>query len=86
MRPSENRVFVIPDSPAVANDGIAGAVRALRISGYRRSGPNSVVIIGGRAYRMGEVVDARAGVRFARIDSDAIVFTGPLGAEYRYQL
>jgi hypothetical protein len=78
--------FVVPSGATGGDAALAGVVRGLAINGYRRAGANSIVIVSGRPYRPGEVVVSGRGLRFARIDSDAIVFTGPTGAEYRFQL
>lgn len=88
-RPStEVRASVEPpaSSEPGQDDRVAGAVRNLAINGYRRAGNDSVVIISGRPYRLGAIVDARLGLRFTRLEGDAIVFTGPAGAEYRFRL
>jgi hypothetical protein len=78
-------VYVTPSGATGGDPNLASAVRSLPVNGYRR-GPNTVVIVNGRPFKPGEVVDAVRGLRFTRIDSDAIVFTGPSGAEYRFQL
>ena len=59
-------------SPVAASAGgnderVAQSVRGLAVNGYRRAGVNSIVIVGGRAYHVGEMVDVRRSLRFARL-------------------
>jgi hypothetical protein len=90
-RPDESQAasFSAPAAPA-GNAGqnafLVQVVRGLPLNGFRRAGADSLVVINGRTYRMGQVVDTQHGLRFTRIDSDSIVFSGPDDGEYRYTL
>ncbi len=75
-----------PDLRAGSDFLVAQAVRTFVVNGFRRAGSNSMVVIGGTPFRAGDVVDPTRGVRFVRIDPNALVFADPDGGEYRRPL
>lgn len=90
-RPDESQATsvgapVAPTGNAGQNAFLVQIVRGLPLNGFRRAGADSLVVINGRTYRIGQVVDTQHGLRFTRIDSDSIVFSGPDDGEYRYTL
>lgn len=90
-RPDESRAASVntpstPPANAGQNAFLVQVVRGLPLNGFRRAGADSLVVIDGRTYRIGQVVDAQHGLRFTRIDSDSIVFSGPDNGEYRFTL
>jgi hypothetical protein len=87
-RPADPSSFFVastdaPNAAAAGDPALAQAVRAFSLNGFRRAGADTIVVIGGRVHRMGEVVDAQRGLRFVRIDADALVFADRAGNEYR---
>jgi len=58
----------------------------LPVDGVRRAGADSMIVINGRPFRTDDVVDEARGLRFVRVEPDAIVFAGPDGGEYRRPL
>ncbi len=87
-RPAEPVVRPPPPAAPVAaarppNPLVAQTVRGLVLEGYRGSGSSSIIVVGGRPYRAGAVLEGTGGLRFVRIDGRQLVFAGADGAEYR---
>lgn len=57
-------------------------VDSLRISSMRGSGANIRVMIGGRLYRAGDIVESTIGLRLERISDGRVVFSDPTGYEF----
>lgn len=90
-RPDESQAASFyPSSTAAGTAGqnpfLVQVVRGLPVNGFRRAAADSLVVINGRTYRIGQIVDAEHGLTFKRIDSDSIVFSGPDGGDYRFGL
>lgn len=60
-------------------------IAALQVIGITHSAEEDKVILNGRLYRSGEMVDASMGLVFVRIDGDALVFTAANGHQFRRQ-
>lgn len=75
-----------PSARAGSDQLVARTVRTLEVNGFRRAGRNSIVVINGTPFRTGDVVDPTRGVRFVRIDPNALVFADSTGGEYRRPL
>ncbi|HEX9784914.1 MAG TPA: hypothetical protein VGA56_19570 [Opitutaceae bacterium] len=90
VSPPEAGAIVAPTTTAAARAGtnplLVQAVRLLPVDGVRRAGADSMIVINGRPFRTDDVVDEARGLRFVRVEPDAIVFAGPDGGEYRRPL
>ncbi len=68
---------------AGAARSIDAVIAGFTIAGASRVGGEERVILDGRPYRAGDVVDPALGLVFARLDAEAIVFRDATGREYR---
>jgi len=82
-------VVVAPDSPSAAPattfDGKTAdmVIAALQIIGVTRGDGEDKVILDGRLYRNGDLVEAQLGIVFVRVEDGALVFRDRRGREYR---
>lgn len=80
-----NRAVVGPAGPATTLDGKTAdmVIAALQIIGVTRGETEDKVILDGRVYRNGDLVEAQLGIVFVRIDENSLVFQDRRGREYR---
>lgn len=72
-------------APATTFDGRTAdmVIAALQIIGVTRGEEEDKVILDGRVYRNGDLVEAQLGISFLRVEGDALVFQDRRGREYR---
>ena len=73
-------------APAPAPTGtrtVDTVIAGFEVVGASRTGGEEKVILDGRVYRAGDVVDAELGLVFERIDASNLVFKDGRGREYR---
>jgi len=73
--------FDNPD-PAVKNPAIAAFVAALDIQGVRAAGEKSRILVDGRVYRVGQLVDLERGVRLQHVEHGVLIFADKRGTLY----
>jgi hypothetical protein len=57
-------------------------VEAFRISGVRASATDSKVVMNGRVYQVGDIVDHEQGIRITAVTANSVVFEDESGAPY----
>jgi chromosome segregation ATPase len=58
-------------------------IAALQVIGITQSPEGDKVILNGRLFRAGDIIDEQLSLAFERVDGDALLFTDALGHEYR---
>ncbi len=65
---------------------IQDLIDEFQVLGYRSAGPNSRLLMNGRVYKIGDIVDNERGLRFVGSEGDDLVFEAPSGYQYRKPL
>lgn len=77
-----------PAAPRIAapapgpDERIAAFVEAIRIAGVRSTGPDAKVLIGGRTYKVNDIIDRNLGVRLVNVAPGVLTFADSNGVTY----
>jgi hypothetical protein len=76
-----------PSTVALSHPGrpslrMINTVEAFRISGVRASATDSKVVMNGRIYQVGDIVDHEQGIRITAVTANSVIFEDESGATY----
>lgn len=79
---SKAYVHTPANSNPESDPAIQAYVESLVFHGVRSAGSNSRLLISGRVYRIGDILEPRYGLKFTGIRSGKVVFKDKIGASY----
>lgn len=78
-------VDVVPEEPQL-DFKIQDFVDGLQVFGFRSAGPNTRLLLGGRVFKLDDVVDNERGLVFRGSDGEYLIFEDPSGYLYKKTL
>ena len=78
-------VDVVPEEPQL-DFKIQDFVDGLQVFGFRSAGPNTRLLLGGRVFKLDDVVDNERGLIFRGSDGEYLIFEDPSGYLYKKTL
>lgn len=80
--PSVTPVRATPEPAAKPDERIAAFIEAMRITGVRSSGADARVLIGGRLFKVNDIIDRTLGVRLVKVAPGVLTFADANGVTY----
>lgn len=71
-----------PPAPPQADPRVTAFVDTMRVSGFRSAGPESRVLINGRVYKIGEIVERTFALKLSAASVDRLTFSDAQGFNY----
>lgn len=72
----------VPALPPIPSEHMVRTIEALQVSGIRALGADSKVLLNGRVYRIGDLVDRDSGLRLIEVTGESLTFRDQTAAVY----